>query len=246
MAKQYNFEKIRALLTEGFSDEELRHLCFDVPVFRPVYSQLAKSTGKAEIVQQLLEYVEQKELIETLLDQAKERNPAKYEKYQSYYEVTPRSKDLYGIGDAISKQRASFRDDFKEKSSKVTINEGIQANNVTADILAVGRGAKAIKIVRSAAEAHELIKAIRELQQGLDELNLNPTAREVVEEDITELENIVILKHPDPEEIERLLKSMANKLKMVGVILAEVIALSTPISKIVKILGLSLKVMRPG
>ena len=70
MAKQYNFQNIRALLTEGFTDEELRILCFDVPAFKPVYGQLARATGKAEIVHKLLEYAEQKELIETLLDQA--------------------------------------------------------------------------------------------------------------------------------------------------------------------------------
>ncbi len=88
MAKQYDFKNIRALLIEGFTDEELRILCFDVPVFKPVYSQLAKGTGKTEVVQQLLEFAEQKELIETLLNQAKKDNPAKYEKYQPYEVVT--------------------------------------------------------------------------------------------------------------------------------------------------------------
>lgn len=86
LSKQYNFKNIRVLLTEGFSDEELRHLCFDVPAFRPVHSQLAKGSGKSEIIQRLLEYVEQKDLIEILLDQAKERNPAKYQTYQPYFE----------------------------------------------------------------------------------------------------------------------------------------------------------------
>src|SRR5262245_30128623 len=99
MAKQYNLRKIRALLNDGFSEEELRILCFDVLAFRPIYSQLAKANRKTDIIQQLLEYAEQKELIEILLDQAKGANPAKYEIYYPY-EVTTSStisKSVYGI-----------------------------------------------------------------------------------------------------------------------------------------------------
>ena len=88
MVQQHNLTKIRALLNEGFSDEELRQLIFDVPVLKPVFNQLAHNTNKAQIVQKLLEFADQKELIEILLDQVKERNPAKYEKYQPYHEIS--------------------------------------------------------------------------------------------------------------------------------------------------------------
>ena len=52
----YNLASIRRLLTKGFSDEELRALCFDVPLFKPVYEQLASSSTKAEIVTKLLDH----------------------------------------------------------------------------------------------------------------------------------------------------------------------------------------------
>jgi hypothetical protein len=108
MAKQYNFQNIRALLIEGFSDEELRHLCFDVPTFKPVYDQLAKGTGKTEIVQRLLEYVEQKELVETLLDHAQKGNPAKYAEYQPYYDEISTNPTLSEEGYETEKAATPF------------------------------------------------------------------------------------------------------------------------------------------
>jgi hypothetical protein len=88
MDKRYNLKNIRTVLTEGFTAEELRQLCFEVSAFRFVYNQLAESTGKSKIVRLLLEHAEQKELIEILLDEVKERNPNKYEKCKPYYTIS--------------------------------------------------------------------------------------------------------------------------------------------------------------
>lgn len=49
MTDLYNLTNIRDLLTNGFTDAELRALCFDLPGFRPVYDQLAQNTGKKGI-----------------------------------------------------------------------------------------------------------------------------------------------------------------------------------------------------
>lgn len=90
MTKHYYLHKIHVLLAYGFNDEELRRLCYDVPDFRPVYDQLARGTGKADIVDRLVEYAEQKVLLETLLELAKKHNPARYVKHQPYYELSIR------------------------------------------------------------------------------------------------------------------------------------------------------------
>lgn len=87
MDKNYSLGNIRTLLIEGFADEELRAFCFDAPDFKPVYHQLARSTGKTEIVSHLLEYAEQKSIIEPLLDWAKERNPVRYKQHQPYHDA---------------------------------------------------------------------------------------------------------------------------------------------------------------
>jgi hypothetical protein len=42
----YHLSNIRAFLTEGFSEAELRDFCFDTPEFRPVRHELAHSPAK--------------------------------------------------------------------------------------------------------------------------------------------------------------------------------------------------------
>jgi uncharacterized protein YjbI with pentapeptide repeats len=90
MTKQlYHLANIRELLTQGFDDRELRRLCYDVPDFRPVYDELARTTGKGDIIDALLEYAERHLLIDTLLALAKEQNPARYELHGPYYLEDP-------------------------------------------------------------------------------------------------------------------------------------------------------------
>ncbi len=91
MGKRYNWKNIRTMLTKGFTAEELRHLCYDEPNFRPVYDELAQDTGKTKIIGLLIEYGEQKLLIDVLLTLARQHNPARYEKHQPYYEATTRT-----------------------------------------------------------------------------------------------------------------------------------------------------------
>lgn len=89
MTTGYNLQNIRTLLIEGFSEEELRHLCYDTPSFRPVYDQLAEETAKGEIVDLLLEHAERRLELETLLALTKERNPARYIRHQPYLTADP-------------------------------------------------------------------------------------------------------------------------------------------------------------
>lgn len=81
----YNWEKIRTLLTEGFSKEELRRLCYEDPDFRPLYHQLGTNSSKDAVIQQMVEYAEQKVKIKKLLAWAKKQNPIRYEQHQPYH-----------------------------------------------------------------------------------------------------------------------------------------------------------------
>lgn len=81
----YHLANIRDFLINGFSDLDLRRLCYDVPDFRPVYNELARGTGKAQIADELIEYAEKTLQVDTLLALAKERNPARYEEHGPYY-----------------------------------------------------------------------------------------------------------------------------------------------------------------
>ncbi|MBE7554799.1 MAG: hypothetical protein HS126_27420 [Anaerolineales bacterium] len=84
MTPSYDSGKIRILLTEGFSAEELHALAFDEPGFKPVFHQLASNSGKAEIISRLLEHAERTRQLEQLLELAKSSNPAQYARYEPY------------------------------------------------------------------------------------------------------------------------------------------------------------------
>ncbi len=110
MAKHYNLENIRTLLTEGFTAEKLRRFCYDKPDFRPVYNRLAEGTGKTKIVDQLIEHADQKLQFDALLAWAKKRNPARYEKHQPYYDTSPTtSSGTHGKPQKAIKQRWSAK-----------------------------------------------------------------------------------------------------------------------------------------
>ncbi len=101
MTPHYVLKNIRALLVEwthSFSEAELRQLSLNLPEFAPVQPQLAASTGKAEIVERLLEYAEQTLQLDDLLALAREHNPQLYEKHQPYYEyASVGKKELLGL-----------------------------------------------------------------------------------------------------------------------------------------------------
>ncbi len=86
MTTSYNLPNIRTLLNEGFTDEELRRLCYDGPDFRPVYDQLARATGKTAIIDVLVEHADRHVLLDGVLAWARRHNPARYAMYRPYYE----------------------------------------------------------------------------------------------------------------------------------------------------------------
>jgi CheY-like chemotaxis protein len=88
----YRSKNIRTLLTEGFSPQDLRIFCYDDPDFRPVHDQWPENADKTQMIQQLIEHAERKELFGPLLTWAKKKNPAKYEQHQPYVDVTTSGK----------------------------------------------------------------------------------------------------------------------------------------------------------
>ncbi len=84
MTEHYDLQNIRTLLTEGFSVEELRNLCFDTPVLKPVYEDWSASAGKGELARQIVDYSDKKLVIATVLNWAKGSNPDRYQKHQPY------------------------------------------------------------------------------------------------------------------------------------------------------------------
>ena len=122
---------------------------------------------------------------------------------------------------------------------KASVIEGIQANNVTAEVLAVGRGAKAVKTVGIGAE--ELADTITQLRNALNELNIDHDTRKAANGDLDRLVTATRNKQPDKHEIGGILQSITRRLKSVGVVLSEAISLSESISKIAGLFGIALR-----
>jgi hypothetical protein len=89
---EYNLRRLRKFVTQGFSDLELRRLCFEVPTFRPVYEQLSSDMGKDRAIQYLLEFAERQDLLKQLLLELRQINSAQYTAY--YGTETPEMMDF--------------------------------------------------------------------------------------------------------------------------------------------------------
>jgi hypothetical protein len=63
------------------------------------------------------------------------------------------------------------------KQRRAAVNEGIQANTVTGDVIAVGRGAQAHKTVMAESDRRQLLEAVGTLHQELDKLNVDSARR---------------------------------------------------------------------
>jgi len=87
MPRNYHLSNIRTLLNLGFSDDELRRLCFDLTYFRSLSNELAPTLTKAQITDRLIEYAERKLLMDVLLSHVKQQNPARYEQHKPYDEA---------------------------------------------------------------------------------------------------------------------------------------------------------------
>ncbi|MBI1879042.1 MAG: hypothetical protein HYR94_12630, partial [Chloroflexi bacterium] len=81
--KKVEVENIRTLLSQGFTDKQLRWLCSHVSDFRPVHDKLAHNIGKDAIIDQILAYAVQTGKTETLLKWVRKYNPTRYETSQN-------------------------------------------------------------------------------------------------------------------------------------------------------------------
>lgn len=96
----YNLRNIRILLTEGFNYFELRSLSYEELSLKPIYEQLSPSIDKIELIHKLIEFAEQRGLLELILSRAKEHNPSIYEKHEPYY-LEDQTNPLLSIGQIV-------------------------------------------------------------------------------------------------------------------------------------------------
>jgi len=119
-------------------------------------------------------------------------------------------------------------------------NEGIQGN-VTAEVVAVGRNARAIKITKLSGEDRaELEQAIAQLHKAIESLKIPPSAQEALKADVSSLKTVAVSDKPDRDKVGNILENIAGKLKMVGAVVGNTVALFEPLGKIAGLFHLSL------
>lgn len=127
-----------------------------------------------------------------------------------------------------------------ERRGSSQVNEGIQADTVTGDVIAVGRGAVASKTVYSSGGQAELLRAIEQLSGALESLGLQPHAQAALNEDVRELRSVASAKEPRADRAAHALEGLSGKLKMAGVVLSHAAALAEPVRKIAGLLHIPL------
>ena len=78
-AAHYDTAKIRALMMEAFSSEEIRTVLFDS--FRQVYENTPPSESKSTLIQRLIEYATRHDLLGNLLLILQNMNPQAFAKF---------------------------------------------------------------------------------------------------------------------------------------------------------------------
>ena len=121
-----------------------------------------------------------------------------------------------------------------------SVNEGIQADTVTADVLAVGRGAEAVKTVHGNAESEKLVAAVQSLRSQLDNLSLTKPQRDELDQHAQALEHVASSKPANSPEAQSAFAKFLDKLKDVGVVVKETAELVAPIKTIAGLVHLSL------
>jgi hypothetical protein len=131
----------------------------------------------------------------------------------------------------------------QENGKPAQVNEGIQATTVNAEVIAVGHGAKASKTTYGGDDQEKLGQAVQQLRSALEALQLQAHAKTAIEEDLKDLQFAVQSKEPKADQVSQILQGIGGKLKMVGVVLTDALALSEPITQIAHLLQIPLRLL---
>jgi len=133
-------------------------------------------------------------------------------------------------------------------------NEGIQATNVSAGVVAVGRGAQATSyVVQSTAQPSELTFQISKVEQVLAQLIEDKQQLAKLREELVTLRALTADTRQErvdgaaaKAEASSVLERFTTKLKMTNVVLSDVATLVTPLVTIAKALSVPLHLLGLG
>jgi hypothetical protein len=86
MTDYYDLQKIRRMLDDGFSKDDLLTLCFDNSILRPVYENFEFDGTKSELVRSIIDHSYRRLSLDVVLNWAKSENPRRYASDEPYYQ----------------------------------------------------------------------------------------------------------------------------------------------------------------
>lgn len=122
-------------------------------------------------------------------------------------------------------------------------NQGIVADTVKADVLAVGTNARAVKTVQAAGDASVIVAAIDELRSAVAALALPERTEKQLAVEIDAMHKAAGAPTPDRDAIEAALKSFTTKTNMVADLTSSGTKLVTAITGVAGAIGIGLKAL---
>lgn len=118
-------------------------------------------------------------------------------------------------------------------------NTGIQVHGgyISADVVAVGNGAQAMKTVRTGIDPQDLMRLLGELRDALMTSIADPQTRAILGKDVETIAGEARKPEPDRDLLGRTLATLSDKIKLLGNAVTGTDALIGALKKISQALG---------
>ncbi|MET4040542.1 hypothetical protein [Bradyrhizobium sp. RT6a] len=125
------------------------------------------------------------------------------------------------------------------RKSDASGNQGIIADTVSAQVMAVGTNATAIQSL-SSGELAQFRASLQELKTTIEGIGLPEQAKASISEHVKGLEAEAAKANPDRGRVEGALRSLASSAKLLGEFVSNAGTVLAPIAKIAAIFGFSI------
>jgi hypothetical protein len=126
-----------------------------------------------------------------------------------------------------------------KRKSDASGNQGIIADTVSAQVMAVGKNATAIQNL-SSGDLSQFRASLQELKTAIEGIALPEKAKASISEDVNGLEAEAAKATPDRGRVEGALRSLASSAQLLGEFVSNAGTILAPIAKIAAIFGFAI------
>jgi formylglycine-generating enzyme required for sulfatase activity len=116
--QEHDLGKIRTLLTKAFTAKDLRRFCQDRPLFRPICGRFGAALKLNDMVDEVIDYCETRDLFDELLAGVKQVNPRQFARYGYEIDGSPMRDEEERLR-RVGKARALLQQDRLDEAIQV-------------------------------------------------------------------------------------------------------------------------------